>query len=128
MDKMNKKNVAIYLRVCCPSSNSVFSAEILREKYKRMISEHPSWYYMGTYEDHGTSSTALESMIQECQSKSIDLVITKNISRISRNITEAMNTIKILEKYGVGIYFLDEHICTTDKDFKEYHAFLNNLV
>ena len=103
-------NVAVYMRVGAPSDNSVCSYEILEAPFKNFISEHPTWTLVGIYRDTDNNHSKLDQLISDCQNKQIDLILTKNISRLSRDLTGIVETVKLLSASEIGIFFMDEDL------------------
>ena len=83
-----------------------------------MIREHPGWELVDIYADEGISGTSLEHrdefnrMIRDCHAGLIDLVVTKSVSRFSRNVVDCIKTVRELAalKSPVGVLFEAEHI------------------
>jgi len=108
-------HVAIYIRT---SVNSVSSYGYQESTLKKIIEEHPSWVYEGSYAD-GISATApledrvgLNLLLKECKEGNIDLVLTKSVSRFSKNVIEGVEITKSLANLPrpVGVYFEAEGI------------------
>lgn len=59
-------------------------------------------------------------MINDCKSGKIDIIITKNVSRFSRNLVDCISAVRDLAalKSPVGVYFETEHIFTLDNDLE----------
>ena len=49
-------------------------------------------------------------LLQDCRSKKLDLVITKSISRFSRDTVELLNAIRELRELGIDVLFDNEMI------------------
>ena len=88
-----------------------------------MIRENPEWEFAGLFADEAISGTSVFKrvqfleMIDRCKAGEIDLIITKQISRFSRNVLDSLNYIFMLRKLNppVGVYFENEKINTLDK-------------
>lgn len=113
-----KTRVAAYARVSTGSDEQLLSLETQKEHYESFIKEHPDWEYAGLYYDEGISGTKVEKrdgllkLLQDCEDGKIDRVITKSISRFSRNTTNTLEMVRNLSKLGISILFEKENIDT----------------
>ena len=113
-----KIRVAAYARVSTDSDEQLLSLETQKEHYEEFIKSHPEWEYAGLYYDEGISGTKMDKrnslllMLQDCEAGKIDKVITKSISRLSRNTTDTLEMVRKLSKLGVHIFFEKENIDT----------------
>ena len=57
-----------------------------------------------------------QKLLAECRAKRIDLVITKSISRFSRNTVTMLETVRELKDSGVDVYFEEQNIHTMSAD------------
>ena len=53
-------------------------------------------------------------MIDECMAGSIDMIITKSISRFARNTLDCLKYIRQLKEKNIPVYFEKENINTMD--------------
>ena len=53
-------------------------------------------------------------MINECMNGSIDMVITKSISRFARNTVDCLKYIRLLKGKNIPVFFEKENINTMD--------------
>ena len=117
-DGSRKIRVAAYCRVSTtlPSQDSSFKNQ--EHYYRELISSAPDWIFAGIYSDHGITASksrkrpGLDRLLQDCRSGQIDLVLTKSISRLSRNTFECLTIIQELLSCGVTISFETERINT----------------
>ena len=111
--------MAAYIREVVPNNGLRSPLDLQRQLYENVISGHPSWILAGIYIDKG-SAVALEgrpgltNLLGDCEKGMIDVIICKNISRISRNMMITLDLIHKLEQYDppIGIYFEAEQIFT----------------
>ena len=88
--------------------------------YTNYISENPLYEYAGTYADEGISGTNTKKrdefnrMIADSRAGKIDMIITKSISRFTRNTLDCLNYVRELKDLGIGIIFEKESINTLD--------------
>lgn len=110
--------VAAYCRVSTDNVEQLESLENQREHYQKYISSHPRWELAKIYYDEGISGTkltkreALKELLADCHNHRIDLVITKSISRLSRNTTDCLQIVRELQQLNIPIIFEKEHINT----------------
>lgn len=55
-------------------------------------------------------------MIRLCKQKKIDIILTKSISRFSRNTVDCLNYIRALRELGIAVIFEKENINTLETD------------
>lgn len=120
-EEENKKlKVAAYCRVSTNSDEQLESLDAQKKHYQTYIKSNPAWQYAGLYYDEGISGTKIErrkqllAMLDACERKEIDLVITKSISRFSRNTLDCLEMVRFLIEHGVYVYFEKENIYTMD--------------
>lgn len=113
-----KLRVAAYCRVSTDSDKQEESLEAQHSHYEDYIKSNPDWEFSGLYFDEGISGTktenrkALKKMLGDASEGKIDFILTKSISRFSRNKIDCLNMTRELLGYGVGIYFEKENINT----------------
>lgn len=54
-------------------------------------------------------------MMRWCRQGKIDLILTKSVSRFSRNTVDCLNYIRMLKSLGIGVYFEKENINSMDE-------------
>lgn len=122
LDNFKKVRVAAYARVSTESDEQVRSLVAQKEYYQRYIESNAKWQFIGVYYDEGFSGTSLKKrvglnrLIDDCEKGLVDLIITKSISRFSRNTVDCINLVRRLLTYGVPIIFEKENIRTDDMD------------
>ena len=76
----------------------------------------------GIFADEGITGTYAKKrpdflhLIHLCKQRKIDLVLTKSISRFSRNTVDCLKYIRILRGLGIGVVFEKENINTLESD------------
>lgn len=110
--------VTYYARVSTDHSDQYNSLKNQNDYFIEMINDNPNWIYIPGYIDRGISGTSdikrieFMKMINDAKDNKFDLIITKEISRFSRNTLDSiMYTRKLLE-YGVCVLFLNDNINT----------------
>ena len=113
-----KTRVAAYARVSTRSDEQLLSLETQKEHYDNFISANSEWEYAGLYYDEGVSGTKVEkrdgllALLKDCEDGKIDRVITKSISRFSRNTTDCLEMVRRLASLNIYLYFEKENIDT----------------
>lgn len=111
-------NVCAYCRVSTESDEQTNSIESQQSHFIEVIHRTPKWKFYDCFVDHGISGAsakkrpAFMEMIKACKKGKIDLIITKSISRFSRNLIETLEYLNLLKSIGVGIIFDQEGIDT----------------
>lgn len=117
-----KLKVAAYCRVSTDSDAQLESLETQKSHYMSYIKSRNDWEFAGIYYDEGISGTKTKKrsellrMIDDCNSKKIDLVITKSISRFARNTADCIQLVRQLLDINVPIYFERENINTSSME------------
>ena len=113
-----KIRVAAYARVSTRSDEQLLSLETQKEHYDNFISANSEWEYAGLYYDEGVSGTkgekrdGLLALLKDCEDGKIDRVITKSISRFSRNTADCLEMVRNLARLNIYMYFEKENIDT----------------
>jgi site-specific DNA recombinase len=115
-----KKNVCAYARVSTLKDVSHMSFDTQVQTYTKMILERSDWNFIGVYSDEGKSGTnthkrtQFSTMIDMAKSGLIDLIITKSISRFSRNVIDTISILQELRNCDVEVWFENENISSFD--------------
>ena len=110
--------VAAYCRVSTDQACQETSIENQRDHYERTILDNPAWEPAGIYWETGVTGTKTESrpelnrLLEDCRAGRVDLILTKSISRFSRNTTDCLQLVRKLTSLGVCIFFEKENIRT----------------
>ncbi len=129
----SKLRVAAYCRVSTDSDAQLESLEAQKAHYKRYITSKSEWEFVGLYYDEGITGTKkdkrpeLKHLISDCESGKIDLIVTKSISRFSRNITDCLELVRKLLDLNVSIYFEKENINTGSMDSELFLSILSSM-
>lgn len=113
-----KKRVAAYARVSTSHDEQMVSLEAQMEHYNSYIIGNPDYDYAGLYYDEGISGKNIEKrdallrLLKDCEDHKIDRIITKSISRFSRNTVDCLEMVRKLSGLGISIYFEKENIDT----------------
>ena len=115
---MRPKRVAAYCRVSTDREEQEHSFETQKAMYTEMIMMKPTWQMAGIYADEGITGTVAKKrpgfmkMIEDCRKGKIDMIVTKSVSRFSRNNLECLMYVRELKQLGIPIIFEKEGINT----------------
>ena len=118
LEEAQIKRVASYCRVSTDSDEQLGSLENQRQEWARRLANDPNIIYVGDYLDEGISGTSDEGrlefqrMIRDAKAGKIDKIVTKSISRFSRNTLTSIEVARELKQIGVEVYFDNEGIST----------------
>ena len=118
---LNKKKVAAYARVSVDFDNNLESLSSQISYYNSLIHKRNNWEFAGVYYDKGITGTKVErpgfqELIEQCEKGNVDMIITKSISRFTRNTVDLLNTVRDLKEIGISVYFEREKINTLSAD------------
>ena len=119
---VRKLRVAAYCRVSTEEEEQQGSFELQKSFYTSEIESNPEWVLAGIYADDGISGVHTQKrdgfikMIQDCEKKKIDLVLTKSISRFARNTVDSIQYVRMLKQLGITVIFEKENINTSTMD------------
>ncbi len=117
---IRNRRVAAYARVSTSHEEQLSSYAAQVEYYTNYIKSRDDWDFAGMYTDEGITGTStkqregFKKMVNDALGGSIDLIITKSVSRFARNTVDSLTTIRKLKAAGVECYFEKENIWTFD--------------
>jgi len=116
-----KTRVAAYVRVSSGKDEMLHSLAAQVGFYSNYIQNHKGWEYAGVYADEALTGTKdsrpeFQRLISDCRKGKIDLVITKSISRFTRNTVTLLETVRELKLLGVDVFFEEQNIHTQSSD------------
>ena len=119
-----RQRVAVYARVSTDNVQQTSSYELQKKYYEDFVVHHPNWTLVKIYADEGISGTSLahrdefNSMIADCRSGKIDMIITKSVSRFARNMVDCISMVRMLAELPspVGVFFESECIFSLKDD------------
>ena len=117
--------VCAYCRVSTDESDQKNSLEAQKLFFARYFNAHKNWSNVGIFADEGLSGTSLEKrddflrMLHLARRGGIDIILTKEVSRFSRNVQHLLNIVEELRSIGVYIWFLSDDINTESNDYRE---------
>lgn len=114
--------VVYYARVSTEKEEQINSLENQVEFFEDYIEKNTNWAFIQGYVDEGISGTtslkreSFMQMIEDAKQDKFDLVITKEVSRFSRDTIDSLLYTRKLLEYDVCVYFLSDNIITASND------------
>ena len=116
-----KKTVA-YCRVSTAKENQLHSLENQKKYFNDYISNDKELEFVDIYADEGISGTNTKKrdefnrMILDAKCGKFDIILTKSVSRFSRNIVDTISYVRELKKMNIEVRFITDGIKTFDND------------
>lgn len=118
-------SVCAYCRVSTDKNDQKNSFDAQKRFFNSFFDEHKNWKTKTIFADLGISGTSLKKrdkfkqMIREAKNGKYSIIITKEVSRFSRNVQDTLNIVTELHNLGVYVLFLTEDIYTETPDYRE---------
>jgi len=131
--KLERKKVAAYVRVSTDDAEQLQSFQSQKDYYDDKISKNNEWVMVGIYADEAITGTKTAkrdgflNMIDDCMKGMIDVILTKSISRISRNLVDTLQYVRLLKDNGIAVIFEKENINTLSMESEMALALLSTL-
>ena len=106
--------VTFYARVSTESDEQLNSLDNQISFFENFIKSNKNWTYVNGYVDEGISGTSVKNrtnflkMIKDAKDGYFDLILTKEISRFSRNTVDSIRYTEYLLRNGVVVFFLND--------------------
>ena len=112
-----KLRVAAYARVSSGKDAMLHSLSAQIAFYSGLIQRNPEWEYAGVYADEAITGTKasrpeFQRLLRDCKAGKIDLILTKSISRLSRNTVDCLQYVRLLQELRIPVIFEAEGINT----------------
>lgn len=110
--------VTYYARVSTEKDEQLHSLSAQVQYYSQFIKACPNWIFVDGYIDEGISGTSVQKrenflrMIEDAKAGKFDFIVTKEISRFSRNTLDSIQFTQELLRCGVGVLFQSDNINT----------------
>ena len=114
--------VTYYARVSTEKEEQLHSLDNQITYFKEYIKSNKNWQYIDGYIDEGITGTAAKKrenfmrMIEDGKNKKFDLIVTKEVSRFSRDTIDSLLYTRKLLEYDVCVYFTSDNIITASND------------
>lgn len=129
------QKVFIYVRVSTDDPRQTTSFELQKKYYEDYVKNYPLWELVHIFADEGKSGTDIEhrpqfkTMIAEAKAGKCTLIITKSVSRFSRNILHCIGFVRQLAEMEkpVGVFFESEAIFSLKDDSQMALSFISSM-
>ena len=114
--------VASYCRVSTDREDQINSFESQQKFFREYIERHPDWELCEVYADEGITGTSTKKrtqfkrMINDAYAGKFKLIITKEVSRFSRNLLDTIAYTRELKSLGIGVIFMNDGFTSLDPD------------
>ena len=114
--------VAGYCRVSTERQDQANSFVAQQRYFREYIARNSDWELFDIYADEGASGTTtykrfqFNRMMNDARRKCFDLILTKEVSRFSRNILDTIAYTRALKALGIGVIFMNDGLNTMDSD------------
>lgn len=116
LHRENKKmRVAAYCRVNTFGPAQLHNLDTQIVAHTRVIKNNKDWRFDGVFYDvenglRRKGKTGLDNMLKKAEKGKIDYIITKSISRISKDTLKVLKIIRFLRERGINMYFKNENL------------------
>ena len=117
--RKKKLRVAAYCRVSTDDEEQLTSYRNQIEHYTHKIKQNADWKLVGIFADEGITGVMAKKrdeflkLIDLCRDGKVDVIITKSISRFSRNVADTIRYVRELKALNVAVIFEKENIDTS---------------
>lgn len=128
-----KLRTAAYCRVSTDSDAQLESLEAQKTHYENYINARSDWEFAGLYYDKGITGTSKEKrpelnrLMQDCAAGKIDFIITKSISRFSRNTADCLELVRKLLEMHIPVFFEKENLNTGSMESELFLSILSSM-
>ena len=115
-------SVAAYCRVSTDGKDQANSFDTQRRYFREYIDRQPQWALYDIYADEGITGTstkrrtAFNRMICDAHAGKFRLILTKEVSRFSRNLLDTIAYTRELKALGIGVLFMNDGFSSLDPD------------
>ena len=118
-DPRRHMKVAVYIRYFNTTEHENY-LDVIKSRYEALFAQCVNWEFVGFYVDNGATAPVMDkadawgTLLCDCIEKSIDLIITKKISNVSKDIGEMTFCARILAalEHPVALYFESDDVFT----------------
>lgn len=114
--------VTYYARVSTEKEEQLHSLDNQVIYFNEYIKSNKNWQFVNGYIDEGITGTSSKKrenfmrMIEDGKNKKFDLIVTKEVSRFSRDTIDSLLYTRKLLEYDVCVYFTSDNIITASND------------
>lgn len=125
--------VAGYCRVSTDRDDQANSFEAQQRYFREYIAGREDWTLFEIYADDGISGTSTKKrsqfnrMMNDAYAGKFQMIITKEVSRFSRNVLDTIAYTRELKALGIGVLFMTDRINTLDPEGEMLLSFLASM-
>jgi DNA invertase Pin-like site-specific DNA recombinase len=125
--------VAGYCRVSTEKEDQANSFESQQRYFREYILRNPDWELSEIYADEGITGTTTKKrtqfnrMINDAYEGKFQMIITKEVSRFSRNILDTIAYTRELKAIGIGVIFATDRINTLEPEAEMLLSYLASM-
>lgn len=125
--------VAAYCRVSTDREDQSNSFRAQQRFFREYIQSQPGWMLHEIYADEGITGTSTKKrtqfnrMIADAYEGRFQMIVTKEVSRFSRNILDTISYTRQLKAMGIGVIFVNDRINTLEPEAEMLLSFLASL-
>lgn len=125
--------VAGYCRVSTDKEDQANSFETQKRYFREYIQNRPDWELHEIYADEGITGTTTKKrtqfnrMINDAYDGKFRMIITKEVSRFSRNILDTIAYTRELRAIGIGVIFATDRINTLEPEAEMLLSYLASM-
>lgn len=114
--------IASYCRVSTNKDDQANSFETQKAYFREYIRRNPDWELYEIYADEGITGTstkkrnAFNRMMNDAYEGKFQMIVTKEVSRFSRNILDTISYTRELRAMGIGVIFATDRINTLEPE------------
>ncbi len=114
--------VAGYCRVSTDKDDQANSFDTQKAYFREYIQRNPDWELYEIYADEGITGTSTKKrkefnrMINDAYEGKFQMIVTKEVSRFSRNILDTISYTRELRTMGIGVIFATDRINTLEPE------------
>ncbi len=114
--------VASYCRVSTDKDDQANSFETQKAYFREYVRRNPDWELYEIYADEGITGTSTKKrtqfnrMMNDAYAGRFHMIITKEVSRFSRNILDTISYTRELRAMGIGVIFATDRINTLEPE------------
>lgn len=118
--------VAAYCRVSTKQEEQLNSYDVQVKFYTEKIQSEPKWSLVGIFADKGITGTSVKKrdefnrLMRLCKRGKVDMIITKSISRFSRNTVDCLKYVRMLRELNIDVFFEEQGIHSIDPGSEFY--------
>lgn len=119
-EEKKRLKVAAYCRVSTEYEEQISSLKSQVVHFSKLIQDNLDWKFAGIYAEQESGTNVenrdeLNRMLNDCDNGKIDLILTKSLSRFSRNTLDTLITLNQLAEKNIVVQFEMEGLNSMDK-------------